>query len=123
MDSRNGKKTWVPGLRGGLRVTAALAWIAAAAFEGQAQTPVTAGYRDFSYGSSAISTPAGEKPESKLWWNDGAWWGCLFSAGANAYRIHEFDAQSQAWRDTGTTIDNRTNSKADVLWDLPSGHL
>ena len=29
------------------------------------------GYRDFQFGSSCNSTPTGEKPESKLWWNDG----------------------------------------------------
>ena len=100
-----------------------LSWLAPVAPQALAQTVVTAGYRDFSYGSTAISTPTGEKPESKLWWNDGTWWGSLYSASGNQYRIHEFDAQSQAWRDTGTAIDNRTNSKADVLWDEPSGHL
>jgi hypothetical protein len=38
-----------------------------------AQTPVAAGYRDFGFGS--LVAPTGEKPESKLWWNNGSWWG------------------------------------------------
>jgi hypothetical protein len=82
-----------------------------------AQTPVEAGYRDFSFGTSGSSTPTGEKPESKLWFNDGSWWGSLFSPSAGHYRIHRFDSGSQAWTDTGTTLDTRASSKADVLWD------
>jgi hypothetical protein len=40
--------------------------------------PADTGYRDFQFGASCNSTPTGEKPESKLWWNDGFWWndGC-----------------------------------------------
>ena len=30
------------------------------------------GYRDFSYGATADAKPTGERPESKLWWNDGS---------------------------------------------------
>src|SRR5918993_1137893 len=88
-----------------------------------AQTPVQAGFRDFSFGSTANSTPTGEKPESKLWWNDGIWWGSLFSAGSNTYRIHRFNVATQSWTDTGTTLDSRPGSKADVLWDGASGKL
>ena len=42
-----------------------------------AGTPLgRAGYLDFSYnGIGFASSPTGEKPESKLWWNDGFWWG------------------------------------------------
>src|SRR5919199_1413920 len=41
--------------------------------------PVSAGYRDFNYGTTA-SAPTEDKPQAKLWWNDGRWWGSLFSA-------------------------------------------
>jgi hypothetical protein len=34
---------------------------------------VTAGYRDFNYGTTVIPFPTAIKAESKLWWNDGAW--------------------------------------------------
>jgi hypothetical protein len=83
----------------------------------QAQTPVTNGFRDFSYGTTVNPNPTGEKPESKLWWNDGTWWGSLFNAAAGEYRIYSFDPQTQSWADTGTTLDTRPTAKADVLWD------
>jgi hypothetical protein len=74
------------------------------------------GYRDFQFGSSCNSTPTGEKPESKLWWNDGLWWGSL-CATDNTYHIFRLDLSSQTWIDTGTPIDDRPSSKADTLWD------
>lgn len=74
------------------------------------------GYRDFRFGDSCNSTPTGEKPESKLWWNDGFWWGSLCTAD-NVYRIHRFDAADQTWSDTGTLLDDRPSTKADTLWD------
>jgi hypothetical protein len=30
-------------------------------------------YRDFRFGASCNSSPTGEQPKSKLWWNDGFW--------------------------------------------------
>lgn len=84
----------------------------------QAQsTPVTAGYRDFNFGATPSSEPTSEKPESKLWWNDGLWWGSLWNPAANRYEIYRFDAAAQNWLPTGTAIDSRTSSRADALWD------
>jgi uncharacterized repeat protein (TIGR02543 family) len=80
-------------------------------------TPVAAGYRDFSFGSTIIRTPTAEKPESKLWWNDGYWWGSLWSTAANSYRIHRFNVASQCWENVGPDIDNRTQSLSDALSD------
>ena len=80
-------------------------------------TPVTVGYRSADYGTTVNSTPAGENPERKLWWNDGSWWGCLWSDSAASYRIYRFDIPTQNWLDTGTDLDDRDGSKADVLWD------
>ena len=37
-----------------------------------------AGYQGPSYPDSE-SNPSGDKPESKLWWHDGFWWGSLWS--------------------------------------------
>ncbi|MEQ1757337.1 MAG: hypothetical protein ABL986_03390 [Vicinamibacterales bacterium] len=82
-----------------------------------AQTPVQNGFRDFSFGSTVNQNPTGEKPQSKLWFNDGLWWGSLFNPQANEYRIYRFEAGSQTWTDTGTTLDTRVTSKADTLWD------
>jgi hypothetical protein len=73
------------------------------------------GYADFTY--SGISTPTGEKPQSKLWFNDGRWWASMFHQGSNTYHIFWLDLTSQQWQDTGTQLDSRPKTKADCLWD------
>jgi hypothetical protein len=75
------------------------------------------GYRDFRFGALCNSTPTGEKPESKLWWNDGFWWGSLCSSTDSSYHIFRLDLATQTWVDTGTQLDDRPSSKADTLWD------
>jgi hypothetical protein len=89
----------------------------------QSSTPVGVGYRDFSYGNTVLSTPTGEKPESKLWWNDGSWWGVLYSDSSGAYHIYRLDLGTQSWIDTGTAVDDRSSSKADTYWDDGSQKL
>jgi PKD repeat protein len=61
----------------------------------------------------------GEKPESKLWWNDGRWWASMFSAASGTYHIWWLDrsASPETWIDTGVQLDNRPKSRADTLWD------
>ncbi|MGD9750393.1 MAG: PKD domain-containing protein [Acidimicrobiia bacterium] len=61
--------------------------------------------------------PTGEKPESKLWHNDGHWWASFWSQPAQEFRIHRLDAVTHTWVDTGTTIDSRKDWRQDVLWD------
>lgn len=73
------------------------------------------GYRDFSY--EGASAPTGQKPQSKLWFNDGIWWGSLFSAVTGKHQIHRLDWTSQAWVDTGIVIDSRNFAQTDALWD------
>jgi PKD repeat protein len=63
----------------------------------------------------AQTSLTGEKPESKLWWNDGFWWASMWSG--SGHRIHRLDTSSQSWVNTGVPIDNRGSSRADVLWD------
>ncbi len=75
------------------------------------------GYPDFSYSANGDSGPTGEKPESKLWWNDGFWWGSLYNNVARAYHIYRLDIPTQKWVDTGTQLDPRSFSRADTLWD------
>ncbi len=94
-----------------------VAWVSASA-----QTPL-AGYRDFSYGSTSNSAPTGEKPESKLWFNDGVWWGSLYNSSAQAYHIYRLNSGTQSWTDTGTQIDDRNGTKGDALWDSASDKL
>jgi hypothetical protein len=42
-----------------------------------ASTPVTVGYRDHAYGGGAFR-PSGDKPQSKLFYTDGTWYGGMF---------------------------------------------
>lgn len=78
--------------------------------------PTDVGFRDFSFGT-AVGSPTGNKAQSKLWFNDGIWWGSLFNPSVNDFYIYRFDKASQDWTSTGTLIDRRNNSKADTLWD------
>jgi hypothetical protein len=84
-----------------------------------ASEKIQVGYRDFTYPSKTgqNSRPTGEKPESKLWYNDGSWWGILWSTAGKAYRIHRLDLTTQDWLDTGTAVDARRDSRSDVGWD------
>jgi uncharacterized repeat protein (TIGR02543 family) len=92
--------------------------LALAIFTGAfAQTPITIGYRDFNYGSKVFEAPTADKPQSKLWWNDGSWWGVLWNPLALRYRIHRFDLATQTWIEVGPDVDERSQSLCDVLWD------
>lgn len=77
------------------------------------------GYFDYSYndGWTGAGAPTGEKPESKLWWNDGFWWGSLFNTADDKFHIYRLNWGTQTWEDTGVIIDDRPNTKADALWD------
>ena len=75
------------------------------------------GYRDFSFSANGVRNPTGEKPQSKLWFNDGIWWGSLFNRSTEEYHIYRYDWAAHTWSDTGTLIDERNTSKADALWD------
>jgi hypothetical protein len=81
-----------------------------------------AGYQGFTYPGTE-NNPSGEKPESKLWWHDGFWWGSLYSLSGQEYRIHRYDWGNKTWVDTGVAIDDREDTKADVLWDETAGKL
>jgi PKD repeat protein len=79
-------------------------------------SPGSIGFQDMStQGTGGAAT--GEKPESKLWYNDGSWWGVLFNSGSQTYHIFRLDRTQEAWVDTNTVVDNRPQSRADTLWD------
>ena len=63
------------------------------------------------------SAATGEKPESKLWWNDGSWWAVLFDTVSQTHHIYRLDRPTEAWLDTGVRVDNRPKTRSDVLWD------
>ena len=63
--------------------------------------------------------PTAAKTQSKLWFNDGVWWGILFNGSSEEYHIYRYDRAKNAWSDTGTLVDGRNTSRADALWDGP----
>lgn len=64
----------------------------------------------------ASGSPSGSKPQSKVWFNDGRWWGVLWDTASADFHIWRFDAATRTWVDTGTVVDTRTNSRSDALW-------
>jgi PKD repeat protein len=74
------------------------------------------GYQDMSTTGSG-GAASGEKPTSKLWFNDGSWWGVLFDTVSRTHHIFRLDRTTQTWLDTGVGVDDRPKSRADVLWD------
>src|SRR2546423_9873842 len=76
------------------------------------------GYQDFSYQDvNHVQVPTEDKPQSKLWFQDGSWWGLLYNSQAHATRIYRLDLSTQTWVDTGTTVDTRPTARGDALWD------
>ncbi len=61
--------------------------------------------------------PSGSKPESKLWFNDGSWWGSLYDTGTGDTYIWKLNQATDTWSRTSTRIDDRSGTRADVLWD------
>ncbi len=89
--------------------------------------PSAADVGDFGHmGPTYVGTdgnPTGEKPESKLWWNDGFWWASMWSTTAAQFKIFRLNVASQTWVETATVLDTRSDSHADTLWDAASGKL
>ncbi len=65
--------------------------------------------------------PTASKAQSKLWFNDGVWWGILFDGFSEEFHIYRYDRAQDAWKDTGVLVDARNTSRADALWK--DGHL
>jgi hypothetical protein len=82
-----------------------------------AAAPADAGFIDHSYSAPSVSDPTKDKPQSKVWFADGSWWGGLFVTGSNDYRIHKYNASSHTWAATSTVVDERNGSQGDYLWD------
>src|SRR5438093_1450416 len=69
---------------------------------------------------TGATAPTGEKPQSKLWFNDGVWWGILYNAtppAGQAVRYEIFRDLNGTWTPTGTVVDTRRNVWTDALWD------
>ena len=68
---------------------------------------------------SCPTGPTAAKTQSKLWFNDGVWWGILFDGSSEEYHIFRYEGAKGTWSDTGTVVDGRNSSRADALWDGP----
>jgi len=68
-------------------------------------------------GTGAGASPTGSKPESKLWFNDGSWWASFWDTGTSDYYIWKLDRTTETWSRTGTRLDDRNSTRADILWD------
>jgi PKD repeat protein len=73
--------------------------------------------------TGAGNAPTGEKPESKLWWNDGFWWASMWDTASTDFHIFRLDQGTQTWADTGVALDDRAGTHADTLWDGAAGKL
>jgi len=74
------------------------------------------GSRDHSF--SGTSSPLGTKrAESSLWFNDATWWANMWDAASQDFHIWRFDPFTDAWLDTRVTVDSRSGTHADALWD------
>jgi PKD repeat protein len=84
--------------------------------------PGDIGYQDQSF-IPLGGSPTGSKPESKLWFNGGSWWGSMFNPTAGEHRIYKLNRTTGVWSDTGVAIDPRDSTRADALWDAASNKL
>jgi hypothetical protein len=68
-------------------------------------------------GTGAGAAPSGSKPQAKLWFNDGSWWASMWDVGTSDFYIWKLDRSTETWTRTGTRLDDRNATRADVLWD------
>ncbi len=99
-----------------LALTAALLLSLLAIVRPTIAAPVDAGFIDHSYGTG-VGSPTEDKPQSKVWFADGSWWGGLFVDGSDDNRIHRYNAANNTWTATSTVVDPRNSSHGDYLWD------
>lgn len=80
------------------------------------------GFVDDPFGPLTQSDATADKPQSKLWFNDGSWWAVMFHTNidptkpANTWLIYKLTWPDK-WTPTSTVVDTRTTSRADALWD------
>ncbi|MEW1939569.1 PKD domain-containing protein, partial [Pseudarthrobacter sp. NPDC080037] len=108
----------IAAIPGRLRQALVLALIAALAPLGWAPAasadPVY-GRQSISY-SGVANPPTSDKPQSKLWWNDGSWWADMWTSGSG-WSIYRLDRPTATWVNTGVVNDSRSSTLADTMWD------
>jgi len=102
---------------GWLRQAVVLVLIAAAALVGAppASADPVYGTQSIAY-SGVANPPTSDKPQSKLWWNDGSWWADMWTSGSG-WSIYRLDRPSATWVNTGVVNDTRGSTLADTMWD------
>ncbi len=85
----------------------------------QAATPVD--YQGHAYPTGAKAATA-DKPQSKVWFNDRAWWALMVTP-AGSVNIYKLNKADHTWRDTGTVVDTRASSTGDALWSGSKLHV
>jgi len=87
-------------------------------------TPV--GFVGPSFAGASVTEPTAAKPESKLWYHDGAWWASMYSdtepgdggpAFEPGYFVFKLNRTANEWEQQSTQLDPRNSSLADVLSD------
>src|SRR3954454_25085934 len=117
--SRPSTRTLLAALLAG-SLAALLSLQTVAATRAQAADPVPRVYQDQAFPTAGAS-PTEDKPQSKLWFNDGAWWALMRTAtngtdGTADVTIHRLQSD-HTWKDTGTVVDLRASSSGDALWE------
>ena len=74
------------------------------------------GFEDGAY-NGASNPPTSDKPQSKLWYNDGSWWAVMYVPASADWRIFRLDRSAETWVNTGVPVDSRKQTLSDVLWD------
>ena len=72
------------------------------------------GWPGASYSGHKIE-PTQTKAQSKLWFNDGSWWGAHYTSGAG-WQVKKWDRATHTWSGASTVIDDRFNTLVDTLW-------
>jgi hypothetical protein len=67
--------------------------------------------------SGVTNPPTSDKPQSKLWFNDGLWWATMFDPASKTWHIFRLNRPTKTWVDTGTRVDDRPQTLSDALWD------
>lgn len=86
---------------------------------GLASTPPSAAVTapaPLAFGAPNTPSPS-DTGQSRLWFQDGQWWGVFLAAATGDQRIFRLDTAADAWSDTGVVVDDRSYARMDVLWD------
>ncbi|MEE9095432.1 PKD domain-containing protein [Pseudarthrobacter phenanthrenivorans] len=105
----------IPGRLGQALVLALTAALALLGWAPAASADPVYGTQSIAY-SGVANPPTSDKPQSKLWWNDGSWWADMWTSGSG-WSIYRLDRATATWVNTGVVNDSRSSTLADTMWD------